>query len=49
VDLKNEAVSLAIQIAEKLLVKKMDDSEHRALAEQFVADLSKQSGPQPRA
>jgi F-type H+-transporting ATPase subunit b len=48
-DLKNEAVNLGIQIAEKLLVKKLDDNEHRALAEQFVADLSKQSGPQPRA
>jgi F-type H+-transporting ATPase subunit b len=48
-DLKNEAVNLAIQIAEKLLSEKLDDSKHRALAEQFVADLSKQSGPQPRA
>jgi F-type H+-transporting ATPase subunit b len=48
-DLKNEAVNLAIQIAEKLLSEKLDDSKHRALAEQFVADLAKQSGPQPRA
>jgi F-type H+-transporting ATPase subunit b len=48
-DLKNEAVNLAIQIAEKLLSEKLDDSKHRALAEQFVADLAKQGGPQPRA
>jgi F-type H+-transporting ATPase subunit b len=48
-DLKNEAVGLAIQIAEKLLSEKLDDSKHRALAEQFVNDLQKQSGPQPRA
>lgn len=48
-DIKNEAVNLAIQIAEKLLSEKLDDTKHRALAEQFVADLAKQSGPQPRA
>ncbi len=47
-DIKNEAVNLAIQIAEKLLVEKLDDGKHRALAEQFVADLQKQP-PQPRA
>lgn len=47
-DLKNEAVNLAFQIAEKLLGDKMDDARHRALAEQFVADLNKQP-PQPRA
>ena len=47
-DIKNEAVTLAIQIAEKLLAEKLDDGKHRALAEQFVADLQKQQ-PQPRA
>jgi F-type H+-transporting ATPase subunit b len=47
-DLKNEAVSLAIQIAEKLLAEKLDDGKHRALAEQFVRDLQKLP-PQPRA
>jgi len=47
-DLKNEAVTLAIQIAEKLLAEKLDDGKHRALAEQFVADLQKQP-QQPRA
>jgi F-type H+-transporting ATPase subunit b len=47
-DIKNEAVGLAIQITEKLLGEKLDDGKHRALAEQFVADLQKQP-PQPRA
>lgn len=46
-DIKNEAVNLAIQIAEKLLTEKLDDAKHRALAEQFVSDLAK-SAPQPR-
>jgi F-type H+-transporting ATPase subunit b len=48
-DLKNEAVTLAIQIAEKLLAEKLDDGKHRALAEQFVADIQKQQSQQPRA
>lgn len=47
-DIKNEAVNLAIQIAEKLLAEKLDDGKHRALAEQFVQDLQKQQ-QQPRA
>ena len=36
---KGEAVSLAIAIAEKLISEKLDDSRHRALAEQFIAQL----------
>ncbi len=48
-ELKNEAVSLAIQITEKLLGEKVDDAKHRALAEQFAADLHKTTGGQPRA
>lgn len=36
---KGEAVNLAIAIAEKLINEKLDDSKHRALAEQFVAQL----------
>ena len=36
-------MNLAFQIAEKLLGEKMDDGKHRALAEQFVQDLSKQT------
>ena len=47
-DIKNEAVNLAFQIAEKLLGEKMDDGKHRQLAEQFVQDLQKQP-TQPRA
>lgn len=47
-DIKNEAVNLAIQIAEKLLNEKLDEPKQRALAEQFVADLQKQP-TQPRA
>ena len=47
-DLKNEAVTLAIQITEKLLGEKLDDGKHRAIAEQFVAVLQKQRA-QPRA
>jgi F-type H+-transporting ATPase subunit b len=46
-ELKTEAVNLAILAAEKLLAEKLDDKKHRALAEQFVADLAKQ--PQVRA
>ena len=48
-EIKNEAVSLAIQIAEKLLSEKMDDAKNRQLAEQFVTDLSKQATIQSRA
>jgi F-type H+-transporting ATPase subunit b len=47
-ELRSQAVTLSIQIAEKLLAEKLDDAKHRALAEQFVADLSK-AGTQPRA
>ena len=38
-ELKAQAVSLAIQVAEKLLEEKLDDAKHKALAEKFVADL----------
>lgn len=47
-ELRAEAVQLSIRVAEKLLAEKLDDAKHRALAEQFVADLSK-SATQPRA
>jgi F-type H+-transporting ATPase subunit b len=47
-ELRSQAVSLSIQIAEKLLAEKLDDAKHRALAEQFVSDLSK-GASQPRA
>jgi F-type H+-transporting ATPase subunit b len=44
-EIKQQTVALALQVAEKLLDEKLDDAKHRALAEKFVADLSKQ----PRA
>jgi F-type H+-transporting ATPase subunit b len=44
-ELRQQAADLGIRIAEKLLAEKLDDAKHKALAEQFVADLSKQ----PRA
>ncbi len=40
-DLKAQAVSLAIQVAEKLMEEKLDDAKHKALAEKFVVDLGK--------
>lgn len=39
-ELKAQAVSLAIQVAEKLIDEKLDDAKHKALAEKFVNDLS---------
>jgi F-type H+-transporting ATPase subunit b len=45
-ELKAEAVKLSIAIAEKLLSEKLDDAKHQALAQQFVADLTKQQTPQ---
>ncbi|MBK7857413.1 MAG: F0F1 ATP synthase subunit B [Archangiaceae bacterium] len=47
-ELKNEAGTLAIQIAEKLLGEKLDEGKHRAMVDQFVADLTK-TPAQPRA
>jgi F-type H+-transporting ATPase subunit b len=47
-ELRAEAGALALRVAEKLLAEKLDDAKHRALAEQFVADLSK-TAAQPRA
>ena len=38
-DVKSEAVNLAIAIAEKLIQERLDDTKHRALAEQFVDQL----------
>ena len=36
---------LAISIAEKLIVERMDDAKHQALAQQFVQDLGKHQPP----
>ena len=40
-DVRSEAVALSIQIAEKLLLERLDDAKHQELAKQFVSDLSK--------
>ncbi|MFZ5468661.1 MAG: F0F1 ATP synthase subunit B [Myxococcota bacterium] len=49
-EVKAEAVNLAIQIAEKLLGEKLDDTKHRAMAEQFIAQLpAKDAGVRPVA
>lgn len=42
-DIKGEAVRLSLQIAEKLLVEKLDDAKHQQLAQQFVGDLTKKT------
>lgn len=44
-EIKGQAVSLALQVAEKLLEEKLDPAKHQALAEKFVADLGKQQTP----
>jgi F-type H+-transporting ATPase subunit b len=40
-DIKAEAVKLSLQVAEKLISEKLDDSRHQQLASQFVTDLTK--------
>lgn len=40
-ELRAETVKLSIQVAEKLIAERLDEAKHRALAEQFVADLAK--------
>ncbi|MBE2253326.1 MAG: F0F1 ATP synthase subunit B [Myxococcus sp.] len=42
-DIKGEAVKLSLQIAEKLIAEKLDDSRHQAMAQQFAVDLSKKT------
>ena len=44
-EIKKYAVTLALQVAEKLIEERLDDAKHKALAEKFVDDL----GKQPRA
>ena len=44
-EIKQHAVQLALQVAEKLIEEKLDDAKHKSLAEKFVDDL----GKQPRA
>ena len=45
-ELKSYSVTLAVQIAEKLLEEKLDPVKHKALAEKFMAELATK---QPRA
>ncbi len=42
-ELKAEAVRLSLQVAEKLIVEKLDDAKHQQLAQQFVGDLTKKT------
>ena len=44
-ELKAEAARLSIAIAEKLIGEHLDDAKHQALAQQFVAELSKKQPP----
>jgi F-type H+-transporting ATPase subunit b len=43
-ELKQQATHLAIQIAEKLISKTLDDTLHRKLAEDFMAQLPSDKG-----
>lgn len=40
-EIKSSSVDLAIEIAEKLIGERLDDSKHRTLAEQFVESVAK--------
>jgi len=48
-ELKQQSVTLAIQIAEKLLEQELDQAKQKALAEKFINELQKSSASQPRA
>ncbi|AKI99641.1 ATP synthase F0 subcomplex B subunit [Archangium gephyra] len=48
-EVKAMAVDLSMEIASKLLNERLDDSKHRALAEQFVAGLPVKGTTQGRA
>jgi F-type H+-transporting ATPase subunit b len=47
-DVKTIAVDLAIDIAQKLIGEKLDDSKHRTLAQQFIEQLPQRKGPEVR-
>lgn len=47
-ELKGMSVDLAIEIAQKLIGERLDDSKHRMLAEQFIDQLPKGAGAQTR-
>jgi F-type H+-transporting ATPase subunit b len=46
-ELKSLSVDLAIDIAQKLIGEKLDDTKHRTLAEQFITELSADVTGQP--
>jgi len=46
-ELRSVAADLAIQAAEKLLAKNLDDAAHRRLIEDYLADLERGSGSSP--
>ncbi|HYO54121.1 F0F1 ATP synthase subunit B [Archangium sp.] len=48
-EVKAMAVDLSMEVASKLLNERLDDSKHRALAEQFVQGLPVKGSPQSRA
>jgi F-type H+-transporting ATPase subunit b len=47
-EVKAVAVDLAIDVAAKLIGERLDEARHRKLAEQFIEQLPKQAGGQPR-
>lgn len=48
-EVKAMAVDLAMEVAGKLLNERLDDTKHRALAEQFVQGLPVKGSPESRA
>jgi F-type H+-transporting ATPase subunit b len=48
-EVKSLTVDLAMEVAGKLLNERLDDSKHRALAEQFVQGLPAKGSSTPRA
>jgi F-type H+-transporting ATPase subunit b len=48
-EVKAIAVDLSMEVASKLLNERLDDTRHRALAEQFVQGLPAKGTPQGRA
>src|SRR6218665_31230 len=46
---KARTVDRAVEVAGKLLSERLDDSKHRALAEQFVKDLPAKGGAERRS
>jgi len=44
-ELRSEVVDLALQAAEKLIARNLDDATQRRLVEDYLADLEKREGP----